>query len=74
MPMNLIGFALPSKLTLALVSGLLVASCSKTTGTVETSCLVWRPISWSAKDTSQTIEEVKLNNVRRNAWCGNERQ
>lgn len=51
------------------VSGLLVASCSKTTGTVETSCLVWRPISWSSKDTPQTIEEVKLNNVRRNAWC-----
>ena len=60
-----------SKLTLALASGLLVASCSKTTGLSETSCLVWKPISWSSKDTPQTIEEVKLNNARQKAWCGN---
>lgn len=63
-----------SKLTLVLASGLLVASCSKTTGTVGTECLVWKPISWSSKDTPQTIEEVKLNNARQKAWCGNERR
>ena len=58
------------KLMSALVSGLLVASCSMTTASnVETSCLVWRPISWSAKDTPQTIEGVKLGNARRQAWC-----
>jgi hypothetical protein len=56
-------------LTLAVVSGSLVASCYKTTGTAETSCLVWRPISWSSKDTPKTIEEVKLNNARQKAWC-----
>ena len=57
------------RLTAVLVSGLLAASCSRTTGTNETSCLVWRPISWSSKDTPQTIEEVKLNNARQKAWC-----
>jgi hypothetical protein len=57
------------KLTLALASALLAASCSKTTGTAETSCLVWQPISWSSKDTPQTITEVKLNNARQAAWC-----
>ena len=57
------------KLTLALASGLLVASCSRTTATVGTECLVWKPVSWSSKDTPQTIEEVKLNNARRTAWC-----
>lgn len=60
---------LPLKLTLAVVSGLLVASCSRTTGTGATECLVWQPISWSTKDTPQTIEGVKLNNARRDAYC-----
>jgi hypothetical protein len=67
------GYRTLSKLTFVLASGFLVASCSKTTGTGGTECLVWRSISWSAKDTPQTIEEVKLNNVRQKAWCGNER-
>lgn len=63
------GYGTPLKLTLAGVSALLVASCSMTTATVGSECLVWKPISWSAKDTPQTIEEVKLNNVRQKAWC-----
>lgn len=63
------GYDKPLKLTLALASGLLVANCSKTTATSETSCTVWRPISWSGKDTPQTIGEVKLNNARQKAWC-----
>lgn len=62
-------YARLSRLTFALASGLLVASCSTTTATVGTECLVWRSISWSKADTPQTIEEVKLNNARRKAWC-----
>lgn len=58
------------KLTLAVASGLLVASCSRTTATVGTECAVWRPITWSQADTPQTVAEVKLNNARRKAWCG----
>lgn len=63
------GYVTPLKLTLAVVSGLLVANCSRTTGIVGTECVAWQPISWSSKDTSQTITEVKLNNARRAAWC-----
>jgi len=62
-------YATPLKLTLALASALLVASCSRTTATGATECLVWKPISWSSKDTPQTITEVKTNNARQAAWC-----
>jgi len=67
--------------TLLLASVLLtpLAGC-KTMGTggIETSPCVaqaagqeaaWRPISWSSKDTLKTIEEVKANNARHEAWC-----
>ena len=63
------GYATPLRMTFALASALLVASCSRTMGTAETSCLVWKPISWSSKDTPQTITEVKANNARQAAWC-----
>lgn len=68
-------------LTPLLASALLtpLAGC-KTTGTggIETSPCVaqaegqepaWRPISWSSKDTLKTIDEVKANNARHEAWC-----
>jgi hypothetical protein len=60
-----------SKLTFALVSALLVASCATTTGIggTEAACSIWRPISWSQQDTDRTIEEAKLNNARRAVWC-----
>jgi hypothetical protein len=32
-------------------------------------CSKWKGIGWSRKDTPQTIEGVKLNNARRQAWC-----
>lgn len=33
-------------------------------------CAQWRGVSWSSKDTPQTIADVKGNNARRAAWCG----
>jgi len=69
MPTTWKSYARLLKLTFALASGLLVASCLQTTAIVGTECVVWRPISWSGKDTPQTIEEVKLNNARQKAWC-----
>ena len=48
----------------------LLAGCTMTTATVGTECVVWRPITWSSKDTPDTVTEVKANNARRNAWCG----
>ena len=32
-------------------------------------CDVWKDISWSSKDTTGTIIEVKINNARREGWC-----
>lgn len=32
-------------------------------------CSVWRDVSWSKRDTDQTIREAKINNARRDAWC-----
>lgn len=33
-------------------------------------CKVWQPVTWSSKDTPQTVAEVKISNARRKAWCG----
>lgn len=48
---------------------LILPACSTTTGTGGTECLVWRPLTWSVKDTPETIIEVKANNTRRKEWC-----
>jgi hypothetical protein len=57
-----------------------LASCATTdTGGIEASPCVaqkpgeepaWRPLSWSRRDTPETIEETKANNARHLAWCG----
>jgi hypothetical protein len=59
------------RLTMACAVTLLLAGCGRTmaTGGTEAACSVWRPISWSGKDTDRTIEEVKLNNARRAGFC-----
>ena len=47
-------------------------ACSSRMATVETNasvCTVWRDVSWSVKDTTATIIEVKQNNARREGWC-----
>lgn len=57
---------------LAMLLILPLTGCSSLTGTVETNksvCGVWRNVSWSSKDTPQTIVEVKVNNARRDGWC-----
>lgn len=65
------GLARPLKLATLLVVTLPLGGCWITTGTAVTdACAFWRPISWSTKDTSVTIEEVKINNARQRAWCG----
>lgn len=56
---------------LAAALPILAAGC-KTTASVGTEavCAQWRGVSWSMKDTPETIDEVKGNNARRGAWCG----
>jgi hypothetical protein len=61
------------RLLLAMPLLLVLTGCSKVMGTAETNlsaCSVWRDISWSSKDTPQTITEVKVNNARREGYCG----
>ena len=45
------------------------ASQTATVATNETVCSVWKNVSWSDKDTTGTIIEVKQNNARRDGWC-----
>lgn len=60
------------RFALAIVLLSALSGCSKLTGIVETNsaaCSVWKDISWSKKDTPQTITEVKVNNARRDGFC-----
>lgn len=73
---------LTPRLLMMLCAGALtipLASCATTpTGGIDTSpCRAqvegqepaWRPLTWSSRDTSETVEEVKANNARHEAWC-----
>ena len=60
------------RLMLAMLSILPLSGCVTLTGTKETNgsvCNVWKDVSWSSKDTTGTIIEVKQNNARREGWC-----
>jgi len=60
------------RLLLAIPLMLVLSGCSKMMeigGTKPAACSVWRDISWSSKDTRQTIVEVKVNNARRQGYC-----
>ena len=45
------------------------ASLTATTATNKAVCDVWQDLSWSKKDTNETIGEIKVNNARREGWC-----
>lgn len=56
-----------------MLSALILAACSRTTGTavtVDSVCAVWPTTTWSARDTSETIRGNKFNNARRSGFCG----
>jgi len=60
------------RLTLLTLLMCLLSGCASQTATVETNsavCTVWKDVSWSSKDTTGTIIEVKQNNARREGWC-----
>jgi hypothetical protein len=61
---------------LVMLSILPLTGCVTLTGTTETNasaCAVWRDVSWSKKDTDQTITEIKINNARRDGFCRGEK-
>jgi hypothetical protein len=60
------------RFVLAMLLILPLTGCVTLTSTVETNgavCTVWKDVSWSSKDTTATIIEVKQNNARREGWC-----
>jgi len=70
------GRATPRLLLLAFA--LILTSCA-TTGTgaispqaVERICSAWPAVSWSSRDTAETIIDAKANNAARAAFCGAE--
>lgn len=63
---------MPKKLMplLAVVLPVTLVGCKTTdSGGISACASAWHPITWSQKDTARTIEEVKANNARREAWC-----
>jgi hypothetical protein len=56
-------------MTLCVVPFLLSACAATTGGVGKTECAVFRPVSWSVKDTDRTVTEVRAHNARRKAWC-----
>jgi hypothetical protein len=59
-------FALAMLLTFPLTGCVSLTPTAETNGAV---CTVWRDVSWSSKDTTPTIIEIKQNNARREGWC-----
>ena len=60
------------RLTLVTLLMCLLTGCASpmlTVATNESVCTVWKNVSWSEKDTTGTIIEVKQNNARREGWC-----
>jgi hypothetical protein len=60
------------RFVLVMLSTFALTGCAKligTQGTNASACAVWKDISWSKKDTDQTITEIKVSNARRDAWC-----
>lgn len=61
------------RLKILLAGATLLVGCTTMTATVGTECAAFKPISWSTKDTPETIAEVKAHNARRKAWCEGKR-
>lgn len=68
---------MPKKICAALLA-LSLTACAKTTGTGATDvlafekkavCTAFLPITWSKRDTDQTILEVKQHNATNRIWC-----
>lgn len=58
-------------MTLAAALPILNAGCVTTPTSVGSAgvCSQWRGITWSRRDTRETVGQVKGSNARRGAWC-----
>lgn len=58
------------KMLLVVAISIPIAGCATTGGGgTEGVCSRWRPITWSKRDTAETVAGVKINNANRKAWC-----
>lgn len=61
-----------TKLATILFLSLTVAGCTTTMGSsgpTKLTCTSFPPISWSGKDTPETVKQVKAHNAARKAVC-----
>lgn len=54
---------------LASVLSIPLAGCNQTSGSGSSACSLWKAISWSKKDTPETVGEIKDNNAKQTEFC-----
>lgn len=67
---SVVKLSLPASGMLMLL--VLLAGCTTTpsTGTTGDVCLIWKPLTYSAKgDSAETVDDIRNQNARRNAYC-----
>ena len=59
----------PMMLAAVLSVSLIVTACSQTVGSA-TECQIFGPLSWSSRDTPETVRGIKGHNAAGEAACG----
>ncbi len=61
-----------SRMHVLLVVPLMLAGCQTTTPTavIDTSCLAMEPITYSRRDTAETVTQIRQHNAAFKALCG----
>lgn len=54
-----------------LATALILTGCQSTTrtGATDAVCSIFPPITWSSRDTPETIEQVRRHNAGRDSYC-----
>jgi len=47
----------------------ILAACETSTNVIDTSCAAFKPITWSSRDTAETIQEVRQHNAAWESLC-----
>ena len=61
---------LPPALALILSSCAMPGTGAIDAGALQRICTAWPPVSWSARDTPETISDARANNAARAVFCG----
>lgn len=65
-------------LPLVLLAPILSSCATMDTGAIDAAgisriCSAWQPVTWSSRDTPETIRDVKANNAGRDAFCASKK-